>query len=92
MTSPAPRRSGKRNPDQTRHTLLQAAFEEIHQQGFQAASLETILATAGVTKGARRPTLQQVLKDPQTQWTSVTVTHWYGGGAREVAHCTDTAV
>jgi hypothetical protein len=43
-------------------------------------------------KGARRPTLQQVLTDPQTQWTAVTVTHWYGGGAREVDICTDTAV
>ena len=43
-------------------------------------------------KGARRPTLQQVLTDPQTSWTAVTVTNWYGGGAREVEICTDTAV
>ena len=43
-------------------------------------------------KGARRPTLQHVLKDRQTQWTPVTVTNWYGGGAREVEICTDTAV
>jgi hypothetical protein len=43
-------------------------------------------------KGARRPTLQHVLSDPQTQWTLVTVTNWYGGGAREVEICTDTAV
>jgi len=43
-------------------------------------------------KGARRPTLQAVLKDPQTQWTPVTVTNWYRGGARGVAICTDTAV
>src|SRR5437879_8591151 len=43
-------------------------------------------------KGARRPTLQHVLKDRQTQWTPVTVTNWYGGGAREVESCTDTAV
>jgi hypothetical protein len=42
-------------------------------------------------KGARRPTLQQVLKNPQTRWTSVTVPNWYGGGAREVEICTDTA-
>src|SRR5712692_1681196 len=43
-------------------------------------------------KGARRPTLQQILTDPQTQWTAVTVTNWYGGGEREVEICTDTAV
>jgi len=43
-------------------------------------------------KGTRRPTLQQVLTDPQTAWTAVTVTNWYGGGAREVEICTDTAV
>src|SRR5206468_9734901 len=43
-------------------------------------------------KGARRPTLQQVLTDPQTPWTSWTVHKWYGGGAREVEICTDTAV
>jgi hypothetical protein len=43
-------------------------------------------------KGARRPTLQHVLTDPQTQWTPVTVTDWYGGGAREVDICTETAV
>ena len=52
MPSPVPRPSGKRDPDRTRQNLLQAAFEEIHQQGFQAASLETILTHAGVTKGA----------------------------------------
>ena len=43
-------------------------------------------------KGARRPTLQQVLSDPQTQWSTVRVNNWYGGGAREVEICTDTAV
>jgi hypothetical protein len=43
-------------------------------------------------KGARRPTLPQVLTDPQTPWTPVTVTNWYGGGTREVEICTDTAV
>ena len=41
-----------REPDVTRHKLLQAAFEEIYRRGFQAASLDTILAKAGVTKGA----------------------------------------
>src|SRR5712691_11780869 len=43
-------------------------------------------------KGARRPTLQHVLDEPQTQWTPVTVPNWYGGGARAVELCTDTAV
>ena len=43
-------------------------------------------------KGARRPTLQQVLKAAQTRWTLLTVTNWYGGGARAVEVCTDTAV
>ncbi len=43
-------------------------------------------------KGARRPPLQHVLDEPQTQWTPVTVPNWYGGGARAVEICTDTAV
>jgi len=41
-----------RAPDLTREKLLNAAFGEIHRCGFQAASLERILARAGVTKGA----------------------------------------
>ena len=43
-------------------------------------------------KGARRPTLQQVLENPQTPWSRLTVNSWYGGEAREVEVCTDTAV
>src|SRR6516164_4718857 len=43
-------------------------------------------------KGARRPTLQQVLADPQRPWTRLTVNPWYAGGARELEVCTDTAV
>ena len=42
----------RREPDVTRERLLNAAFEEIYQRGFQAASLDTILDQAGVTKGA----------------------------------------
>lgn len=45
----------KRRPREasaTRDKLLKAAFEEIYRRGFQAASLDTILAKAGVTKGA----------------------------------------
>lgn len=41
-----------RDPDRTRQCLLQAAFHEIYRSGFQGAGLETILAAAGVTKGA----------------------------------------
>lgn len=41
-----------REPDVTRDKLLRAAFKEIYRRGFQAASLDTILAKAGVTKGA----------------------------------------
>jgi hypothetical protein len=43
-------------------------------------------------KGARRPTLQQMLTDPHTRWTRLTVAHWYGGEARVVEVCTETAV
>ncbi len=41
-----------RDPGATRDRLLNAAFEEIYRRGFQATSLDTILAKAGVTKGA----------------------------------------
>jgi TetR/AcrR family transcriptional regulator, transcriptional repressor for nem operon len=41
-----------REPEVTRDKLLSAAFEEIYRRGFQAASLDTILGKAGVTKGA----------------------------------------
>ena len=36
----------------TRGKILFAAYKEIHSQGFQAASLNNILARTGVTKGA----------------------------------------
>jgi TetR/AcrR family transcriptional repressor of nem operon len=48
--SPVKRRV--REPGVTRQKLLLAAFEEIYRSGFQAASIDTILAQAGVTKGA----------------------------------------
>lgn len=38
--------------DATRRSLLEAAYEEIHRFGFQAASLNAILDRTGVTKGA----------------------------------------
>ena len=40
------------SPEQTRQLLLEAAFNEIYQYGFQAASLSRILKNTGVTKGA----------------------------------------
>ena len=42
----------KRHPDATRESLIRAAFEEIHRNGFRSASMDNILAKAGVTKGA----------------------------------------
>lgn len=44
--------AARRAPDTTRQKLLERAFEEIHRNGFRAASLDSILAEAGVTKGA----------------------------------------
>lgn len=41
-----------RNPEQTRLQLLEAAFDEIHLNGFQAASVDHILKSTNVTKGA----------------------------------------
>lgn len=41
-----------RDPKRTRERLLQAAFREVYRSGFQSASLDTILAATGVTKGA----------------------------------------
>jgi len=41
-----------KTPDLTRQKLLEAAFAEIHRNGFQAASLAQILADTGLTKGA----------------------------------------
>jgi AcrR family transcriptional regulator len=41
-----------RDSGRTRERLLQAASREIYGSGFQSASLDTILAVAGVTKGA----------------------------------------
>lgn len=41
-----------RQKDLTRDKLLQAAFNEIHLHGFQAASIANILRDTGLTKGA----------------------------------------
>ncbi len=50
--NPKRRTTRLRDPERTRERLLQAAFREIYRSGFQSASLDTILASAGVTKGA----------------------------------------
>jgi TetR/AcrR family transcriptional regulator, transcriptional repressor for nem operon len=41
-----------RNPLRTRSRLLQAAFGEVYKSGFQGTDIDTILSSAGVTKGA----------------------------------------
>jgi TetR/AcrR family transcriptional repressor of nem operon len=45
-------RRTRRDPDATRAGLLRATFQEVHRSGFQGTDLDTILRTAGVTKGA----------------------------------------
>ena len=41
-----------RDPDGTRDTILDAAYQEIYRHGFQASSLSNILSKTGLTKGA----------------------------------------
>jgi TetR/AcrR family transcriptional repressor of nem operon len=50
--NPKRRASRLRDAGRTRERLLQAASREIYRAGFQSASLDTILSSAGVTKGA----------------------------------------
>ncbi len=52
LKSPKRRATRLRDSERTRERLLQAASREIYRSGFQSASLDTILAIAGVTKGA----------------------------------------
>lgn len=42
----------KRHPEETRRALVDAAFWEIYEQGYQAASLDAIIRRVEVTKGA----------------------------------------
>jgi hypothetical protein len=44
------------------------------------------------TKGARLPTLAEVLASKTTRWQRLTVPGWYGEGERVVEICSDTAV
>jgi AcrR family transcriptional regulator len=50
--NPKRRATKPRDPGRTRERLLRAASREIYRTGFQSASLDTILSSAGVTKGA----------------------------------------
>ena len=50
--NPKRRATRLRDPERTRERLLQAASREIYRSGFQSASLDKILASSGVTKGA----------------------------------------
>jgi len=43
-------------------------------------------------KGARLPTLEQILQDPRTTWRKVTIRDWYGEKRRQVAIASCTAV
>jgi len=43
-------------------------------------------------KGARLPTLEQVLENPKTVWQRVTILRWYGEGRRQIEIASDTAV
>jgi len=43
---------GMKSTNPTRQKILEAAYHEIHRQGFQAASLNSILDRSKVTKGA----------------------------------------
>jgi TetR/AcrR family transcriptional repressor of nem operon len=49
MTANAPT---KKAPDVTRRKILEAAFAEFYKNGFQGGSLNQIVETAGITKGA----------------------------------------
>lgn len=41
-----------RNPEKTRQRLLQSAFEEIHEHGFQGMRVDEVLKKTGLQKGA----------------------------------------
>jgi DDE superfamily endonuclease len=43
-------------------------------------------------KGARRPSPQQRLEAPNTPWTTIAITPWYGGETRAVETYTETGV
>lgn len=52
MPTPEQSARAERNPDRTRRTILEAAFQEIHRNGFQGMRLDDVVAATGLTKGA----------------------------------------
>ncbi len=52
MKTQAAQPKTQRDPDATRDSILDAAFQEIYRHGFQAASLSNILSKTELTKGA----------------------------------------
>ncbi|WP_146132137.1 hypothetical protein [Pleurocapsa sp. CCALA 161] len=43
-------------------------------------------------KGKRLPNLEQILLNTDTQWSNVTLSHWYGESERQVEVTTGLAV
>ncbi len=41
-----------RDPDATRHRILEAAFDQIYHHGYQGMRLDDVIAATGLTKGA----------------------------------------
>jgi len=52
MNQETPIAERRRDPDYTRNVLLDAAFEEMHENGYRSASLDKIYEASGVTRGA----------------------------------------
>lgn len=42
----------ERNPENTRHRIMQAAFQEIHKHGYQGMRIDQVLKNTGLKKGA----------------------------------------
>lgn len=42
----------ERNPENTRHKILKAAFQEIHKHGYQGMRIDQVLKSTGLKKGA----------------------------------------
>lgn len=52
----------------------------------------TSCPSASPAKGARRPSPEQRLNDPQTTWEKLEVEGWYGGGKRQVEVYSETCL
>lgn len=52
MNRASPPARKRHSPHNAREALLDAAFDQMYQHGFQAAGIEMILAASGVSKGA----------------------------------------